>query len=43
MGILRDLAGVKTPRIVTLDDVLDSLIGNVRETKLPGISCAPGL
>jgi hypothetical protein len=43
MEIMRDLAGVKTPGIVTLEDVLDLLIGNVRETKLPGISCAPGL
>jgi len=34
MGIVRDRAGAKTVGIVTLEDVLDSLIGDVREAKL---------
>jgi CBS domain containing-hemolysin-like protein len=33
MGIVRDLAGNKTLGIVTLEDVLESLIGDVRESK----------
>jgi len=34
MGIVRDLAGRTTLGIVTLEDVLDSLVGDVREGKL---------
>ena len=34
MGIVRDLAGRRTLGIVTLEDVLDSLVGDVREAKL---------
>jgi CBS domain containing-hemolysin-like protein len=34
MGIVRDLAGKRTLGIVTLEDVLDSLVGDVREAKL---------
>jgi CBS domain containing-hemolysin-like protein len=34
MGIVRDLAGRRTLGIVTLEDVLDSLIGDVREAKI---------
>ncbi len=37
MGIVRDLAGQKTLGIVTLDDVLESLVGDVREAEIPGI------
>lgn len=37
MGIVRDLAGVKTLGIVTLEDVLESLVGDVREAKSLGI------
>jgi CBS domain containing-hemolysin-like protein len=42
MGIVRDLAGDKTLGIVTLEDVLDSLVGDVREAKPSEISCEPG-
>jgi CBS domain containing-hemolysin-like protein len=35
MGIVRDLAGKRTLGIVTLEDILDSLVGDVREAKLP--------
>jgi CBS domain containing-hemolysin-like protein len=35
MGIVRDLTGQKTLGIVTLEDVLDALVGDVREAKLP--------
>ena len=34
MGIVRDLAGKRTLGIVTLEDILDSLVGDVREAKL---------
>ena len=34
MGIVRDIAGAKTLGVVTLEDILDSLIGDVREAKL---------
>ena len=34
MGIVRDLAGRRTLGIVALEDVLDSLVGDVREAKL---------
>jgi CBS domain containing-hemolysin-like protein len=34
MGIVRDLTGKRTLGIVTLEDVLDSLVGDVREAKL---------
>jgi CBS domain containing-hemolysin-like protein len=34
MGIVRDLAGKRTLGIVTLEDVLDSLVGDVREARL---------
>jgi CBS domain containing-hemolysin-like protein len=34
MAIVRDDAGRKTLGIVTLEDVLHSLIGDVREAKL---------
>jgi CBS domain containing-hemolysin-like protein len=34
MGIVRDLARKRTLGIVTLEDVLDSLVGDVREAKL---------
>lgn len=37
MGIVRDLAGAKTLGIVTLEDVLESLVGDVREAKSPGM------
>jgi CBS domain containing-hemolysin-like protein len=33
LGIVRDLAGTKTLGIVTLEDVLESLLGDLRETK----------
>jgi CBS domain containing-hemolysin-like protein len=35
VGIVRDLAGKRTLGIVTLEDVLDSLVGDVREARLP--------
>jgi CBS domain containing-hemolysin-like protein len=38
MGIVRDLAGQKTLGIVTLEDVLESLVGDVREAKPAGIA-----
>jgi CBS domain containing-hemolysin-like protein len=34
MGIVRDLSGQRTLGIVTLEDVLESLVGDVRESKL---------
>jgi CBS domain containing-hemolysin-like protein len=34
IGIVRDLAGKRTLGVVTLEDVLDSLVGDVREAKL---------
>jgi hypothetical protein len=34
MGIVRDLAGNRTLGIIMLEDVLDSLLGDVREAKL---------
>ena len=34
MGIVRDLAGRRTLGIVALEDVLDSLVGDMREAKL---------
>jgi CBS domain containing-hemolysin-like protein len=37
MGIVCDLADEKTLGIVTLEDVLESLVGDVREAKLSGI------
>ncbi len=37
LGIVRDLADKKTLGIVTLEDVLESLVGDVREAKLSGI------
>jgi CBS domain containing-hemolysin-like protein len=37
MGIVRDLADEKTLGIVTLEDVLESLVGDVREAKPSGI------
>jgi CBS domain containing-hemolysin-like protein len=40
MGIVRDLAGKKTLGIVTLEDVLESLVGDVREYKCSGIGCS---
>jgi CBS domain containing-hemolysin-like protein len=33
MGIVRDRADVETLGIVTLEDVLESLLGDVREAK----------
>jgi CBS domain containing-hemolysin-like protein len=33
MGIVRDLAGKRTLGIIALEDILDSLIGDVREAK----------
>jgi CBS domain containing-hemolysin-like protein len=36
LGIVRDLAGTKTLGIVTLEDVLESLLGDLRETKPSG-------
>ena len=36
MGIVRDLADEKTLGIVTLDDVLESLVGDVREAPAAG-------
>ena len=40
MGIVRDLADEKTLGIVTLEDVLESLVGDVREAKPSGIKTA---
>jgi CBS domain containing-hemolysin-like protein len=37
IGIVRDHANVKTLGIVTLEDVLESLVGDVREAKSSGI------
>ena len=37
MGVVRDQADVKTLGIVTLEDVLESLVGDVREAKPSGI------
>ena len=37
LGIVRDHAGEKTLGIVTLEDVLESLLGDLRETRLLGI------
>jgi CBS domain containing-hemolysin-like protein len=37
MGIVRDLAEKKTLGIVTLEDVLESLVGDVREAKPSGV------
>jgi CBS domain containing-hemolysin-like protein len=37
LGIVRDLADEKTLGIVTLEDVLESLVGDVREAKPSGI------
>jgi hypothetical protein len=34
LGIVRDLAGKRTLGIVTLEDALDSLVGDVREARL---------
>jgi CBS domain containing-hemolysin-like protein len=33
MGVVRDSADTKTVGIVTLEDVLESLVGDVREAK----------
>ena len=38
MGIVRDLAGERTLGIVTLEDILESLVGDVREVKPSGES-----
>ncbi len=38
MAIVCDRAREKTLGIVTLEDVLESLVGDVREQKTPGIS-----
>ncbi len=38
MGIVRDLAGERTLGIVTLEDILESLVGDVRELKPSGES-----
>ena len=35
MGIVRDQADLKTLGIVTLEDVLESLLGDVREARHP--------
>lgn len=37
MGIVRDFSDSKTLGIVTLEDVLESLVGNVREAKSSGL------
>ena len=37
MGIVRDLADEQTLGIITLEDVLESLVGDVREAKPSGI------
>ena len=37
LGIVRDLAGDKTLGIVTLEDVLESLLGDLREMRPLGI------
>jgi CBS domain containing-hemolysin-like protein len=42
MGIVRDRSGEKTLGIVTLEDVLESLVGNVREARFVGARNAPG-
>jgi CBS domain containing-hemolysin-like protein len=42
MGIVRDLADKKTLGIVTLEDVLESLVGDVREMKPSGIKPLSG-
>jgi CBS domain containing-hemolysin-like protein len=42
MGIVRDLAEKKTLGIVTLEDVLESLVGDVREMKPSGIKPLSG-
>jgi CBS domain containing-hemolysin-like protein len=42
MGIVRDLADEKTLGIVTLEDVLESLVGDVREAKLSGVGSQAG-
>lgn len=37
MGMVRNRAGDRTLGIVTLEDVLESLVGDVREMKPSGI------
>jgi CBS domain containing-hemolysin-like protein len=37
LGIVRDLADAKTVGIVTLEDVLESLLGDLREARLVGL------
>jgi CBS domain containing-hemolysin-like protein len=37
LGIIRDLAGEKTLGIVTLEDVLESLLGDLRERRPSGL------
>ena len=36
MGVVRDRADVKTLGIVTLEDVLEALVGDMREARHPG-------
>jgi CBS domain containing-hemolysin-like protein len=42
IGIVRDRANSKTLGIVTLEDVLESLLGDVREAKRVGVIAAAG-
>jgi CBS domain containing-hemolysin-like protein len=42
MGVVRDLADEKTLGIVTLEDVLESLVGDVREAKPSAIRAVKG-
>jgi CBS domain containing-hemolysin-like protein len=42
MGIVRDLTDQKTLGIVTLEDVLESLIGDVREGKPATVTALKG-
>jgi CBS domain containing-hemolysin-like protein len=42
MGVVRDRADIKTLGIVTLEDVLESLVGDVREAKPSAITPLKG-
>jgi CBS domain containing-hemolysin-like protein len=42
MGVVRDLADEKTLGIVTLEDVLESLLGDVREAKPSALRALKG-
>lgn len=43
MGIVRDAADRRTLGVVTIEDVLESLVGNVREAKMSGAWTARGM